>query len=92
MPEPTNVVALIQRPDGSGPEALIAQLTDGVRYAREQGETVGVIACLVRKLPCGGWSYDVCYTPLPAEQVLWAGNRISRKAYEHAYDDGPPLI
>jgi hypothetical protein len=56
-------------------------LTDVEQHLRDD-ETVGVVVCLVRKVGDGSNLYAVAFSDLPTECVVYAADKIRRKAIE----------
>jgi len=67
--------------EDTDPQAILDQLVEWVRWARENNEPCGIVACFVRQTPDGN-VYDPCSTTLPVEVIAWAAEKIKARANE----------
>lgn len=63
-------------------DATLAQLSDWIRYHKEQGHEVGLVACLITMEGNPNERYyQPCYTPLPVEVIEWATKEIQQNIW-----------
>lgn len=68
--------------DSTNAQSIAQQLLENVTRRVRNDETIGVVVCTVLKLEDGSNQYEVAFSDLPTECVVYAADKIRRRAVE----------